>query len=427
MAMIGFLIMVVFLVIGVPLFIVMGGGSSIVAIFSQGSPETLAPQIWFESLNSFILLAVPLFLLAGNMMTTGRMSRYLVEFVDSLIGHLPGGLGSVAVITAMLFAALSGSAPATSIATAAVLTKPMEEAGYPRKMILGMICAAGTIGILIPPSIAMIIYSTLVPNVGVPELFAAGIFPGIICGFIMMTVTGIISWRRGYGVHPPAAWKQRWQTFARAWPILLMPVIILGGIYGGIFTATEAAAVATAYALIINFVFYRQVDLRGTVRVFYLTVKQTGMLFMLLGSGMLLGKVFGLIGLPQAVVGYVGGFDVPPALLMFALIILYLILGMFMETTVMMLVTVPIIFPVLSVMGMDPVHFGVVMVVAVGAGLATPPIGLGLYVLAGAMDERLENIVSGIWPFFLVLVLSMIIFAYIPQISLYLPRLWLGG
>lgn len=420
---VGILIIILLLLAGSPIFMSMAAGASFLALAYMGVPLNTIPQVMFASIDSFSLLSIPFFLLCGILMTAGGPSRHLVTFFDSLVGHFPGGLGIVTVLSCMFFASISGSSPATAIAVGSVMVPSMVELGYDKRFSMGLVCASGTLGILIPPSIPMIMYASIT-ELSIPRVFLAGFLPGVILGGILITTAVVISVRKKYGGHVRKTWAERWKAFKTALPALGMPILILGGIYGGIFTPTEAAAVSCIYAYLISRFIYRELNREKLLKALKETAQASAMIFLIICAAILLGRVLTFAQIPQKFAGLVTGVKLNPYLFLLGVNIIYLIMGCLIETVTIIYVTVPIFYPVLGLLGIDPIHFAIILIVNIELALITPPVGINIYVMSGACKEPFERVVSGVIPFIITMIIGLFIITYWPGPSLLLDKMF---
>jgi tripartite ATP-independent transporter DctM subunit len=379
----------------------------------------------YNGIDSFPLLAVPFFILAGELMNSGGITSAIVRFAQSLVGHVRGGLAQVNILSSMLFAGISGSAVADASAIGKMLVPAMERAGYTRAFAAAVTAAAAVIGPVIPPSGIMVLYG-FVMNVSIGALFAAGVVPGLMIGIGLMLVTRLLATRYELpAAATKATWRERGTAFRGAYLALLMPVILLGGMLSGIFTATEGAAVACTYALIVSIFVLRTVDAAELRRIFRETALQSSVILLLVGAAVTLGwlvTVSGLAtGIAQSMLALTG--DVRLLLLLVNLLLFFV--GMFLDAGPAILILGPVLAPVFTGLGVDPVHFALVMCVNLTVGLATPPMGLVLFVASSVSGERLENIVKAILPFLALEVVVIFLITYFPGLVLTLPR-WLG-
>lgn len=381
----------------------------------------------FDGIESFPLMAVPFFILAGEVMNRGNITFNLVQFSRSLIGHLRGGLAQVNVLSSILFAGLSGSAVADTSALGSMLIPAMEKNGYSRRFAAAITAASSVIGPIIPPSGLMILYA-FVMNVSVGGLFAAGIIPGLMVGGGLMVMTWYMAKKRDFPVaNRRATWRERGQATKQAiWP-LLAPVILLGGILSGFFTPTQAAAVAAAYAFIVSMAIMRSLKLKDVPSVLWSAAFSSGVILLLVAAARVFAAVLAPPPFQTAMVlgEFVTALTDNPLVLLFIINILLFIVGMFLDAGPAILILGPILGPAVVSLGVDPMHFAIVMCVNVTVGLATPPMGLVLFVAASISDEKLEAIAKEILPFLAVQLVVIFLITFIPALTLTLPR-WLG-
>jgi tripartite ATP-independent transporter DctM subunit len=378
---------------------------------------------FYNGIDSFPLLAVPFFILAGELMNSGGITVAIVRFAQSLVGHLRGGLAQVNILSAMLFAGISGSAVADASAIGKMLVPAMERAGYTRAFAAAVTAAAAVIGPIIPPSAIMVLYG-FVMNVSVGALFAAGVVPGLMIGLGLMLTTRLLAGRhRLPAAAQKATWRERGVAFRGSYLALLMPAILLGGMLSGIFTATEGAAVACAYALIVSVFVLRTVDGSELGRIFRNTALQSSVILLLVGAAVTLGWLVTVSGMASGIAATMLAITDDVNLLLFLVNLLLFFVGMFLDAGPAILILGPVLAPVFIGMGVDPVHFALVMCVNLTVGLATPPMGLVLFVASSVSGERLENIVRAILPFLAVEVLVIFLITYFPALVLALPRL----
>lgn len=376
----------------------------------------------YNGIDSFPLLAVPFFILAGELMNSGGITAAIVRFAQSLVGHVRGGLAQVNILSSMLFAGISGSAVADASAIGKMLVPAMERAGYTRAFAAAVTAAAAVIGPIIPPSGIMVLYG-FVMNVSIGALFAGGVVPGLMIGGGLMLVTRLLARRYQLpAAAPKASWRERGQAFRGAYLALLMPVILLGGMLSGIFTATEGAAVACAYALLVSTLVMRSVDGAELRRIFRNTALQSSVILLLVGAAVTLGWLVTVSGMAEGIARAMLGVTDDIYLLLLLLNVLLLFVGMFLDAGPAILILGPVLAPIFVGMGVDPVHFALVMCVNVTVGLATPPMGLVLFVASSVSGERVENIVRAILPFLAVEVLVIFLITYFPELVLALPR-----
>ena len=378
---------------------------------------------FYNGVDSFPLLAVPFFILAGELMNAGGITRSIVNFSLSLVGHVRGGLAQVNILSSMLFAGISGSAVADASAIGKMLVPAMVQNGYKRSFAAGVTAAAAVIGPIIPPSGIMVLYG-FVMNVSIGALFAAGIVPGVMIGLGLMLVTRLLAARHDLPVAARrATWPERGKAFREAALALVMPVILLGGMLSGFFTATEAAAVAAAYALIVAPFVLRTVGWADLKRIFVATAMQSGVILMLVGAAVTLAWLVTVSGMAQGIAGAMLGLTDNVYLLLFLLNLLLFAVGMFLDAGPAILILGPVLAPVFVELGVHPVHFALVMCVNLTVGLATPPMGLVLFVAASVSGERIESIVRAMLPFLAIEVVVIFLITYFPALTLTVPRL----
>lgn len=421
-----FWIFILLLALGTPVVfaLLIGPGLSLLL---DGETQYFAALLarFYNGIDSFPLLAVPFFILAGELMNSGGITAAIVRFAQSLVGHVRGGLAQVNILSAMLFAGISGSAVADASAIGKMMVPAMERAGYARAFSAAVTAAAAVIGPVIPPSGIMVLYG-FVMNVSVGALFAAGIVPGLMIGLGLMLTTRLLAGRyRLPAAAAKATWRERGTAFRGAYLALLMPVILLGGMLSGIFTATEGAAVACAYALIVSIFVLRSVDGAELQRIFRNTALQSSVILLLVGAAVTLGWLVTVSGMANGIAATMLAITDDVNLLLFFVNLLLFFVGMFLDAGPAILILGPVLAPVFIDMGVDPVHFALVMCVNLTVGLATPPMGLVLFVASSVSGERLENIVRAILPFLAVEVLVIFLITYFPGLVLTLPR-WLG-
>lgn len=419
-----FSLLFILMFLGVPIAISLGlAGAVTIIFFSQDSVSSLAIKL-FETSEHYTLLAIPFFLLAGAFMTTGGVARRLIDFANATVGHIRGGLAIAAVLSCMLFAALSGSSPATVAAVGSIAIAGMVRSGYPVGFGTGIICNAGTLGILIPPSVVMVVYAASTET-SVGKLFMAGVVPGLMLGITLMIAIYIVARIKKLPAQPRATVKE-WLTAARkaVWGLLLM-IIILGGIYSGIFTPTEAAAVAAVYSWFVAVFIYKDVKLRDCPKVLLESAKLSVMLMFIIANAMLFAHVLTTEQIPQLITNTVVEWNLQPWTFLLVVNIVLLIAGAFMEPSAIILILAPILFPIAVQLGIDPIHLGIIMVVNMEIGLITPPIGLNLFVASAVSKMPLSDVVKAAMPWLLLLLTFLILITYIPAISLALPN-WIG-
>jgi C4-dicarboxylate transporter DctM subunit len=421
-----FLLAILFigLAMGVPVAISLGLASVSTMLLFADQTLLSTSQRFFHTMQVYPLLAVPFFILAATFMTTGGVAKRMIEFANALVGHFRGGLAMASLLACAFFAAVSGSAPATVVAVGSVMIAGMIRSGYSEKFAAGVICNAGTLGILIPPSIVMVIYGAVTES-SIGNLFIAGLLPGILLTIIMMLTVAVIARRQDLPRQPRVGFKQALRAGWEAiWGLLLL-VIILGGIYAGIFTPTEAAAVSAVYAFVVAVFIYKDIKLADVPKVLTDSAKMTAMLMFVIANAYVFANVLTTEQIPQAASAWIVGLGLPPWGFLIVLNILLLAAGNFMEPTSVVLILTPILYPIAMQLGIDPIHLGIIMVLNMQMGLVTPPVGLNLFVTAGVAKMSMEAVIHASLPWLMILLSFLIIITYIPGISLIVPR-WLG-
>ncbi len=411
-----------FMLIGVPIAISLGlAGSLVIIFFSNDSLSSVAVKI-FETSEHYTLLAIPFFLLAGAFMTTGGVAKRLIDFANATVGHIRGGLAIASVLSCMLFAALSGSSPATVAAVGSIAIAGMVRSGYPIEFGTGIITNAGTLGILIPPSVVMVVYAAATEQ-SVGRLFMAGVVPGLLLGLVLMVVIYFVARKKNLPALPRATMRE-WLSAARKalWGLILM-VIILGGIYSGAFTATEAAAVAAVYSFIVAVFIYKDISLKECPKVILEAGKLSVMLMFIIANAMLFAHVLTTEQIPQQLTAIVAAMDLAPWQFLIIVNIVLLVAGAFMEPSAIILILVPILFPIAMHLGIDPIHLGIIMVVNMEIGLLTPPVGLNLFVASAITKLPVTRVIKATMPWLSIMLLFLILITYVPEISLGLPDL----
>ena len=382
--------------------------------------ESVAMKL-FTGIEKFEIMAIPFFILAGNFLTHGGVARRMINFANSMVGHWHGGLGLGGVVACALFAAVSGSSPATVVAIGSILLPAMVRMGYPKRFGAGVITTSGALGILIPPSIVMVMYSVST-NTSVGALFIAGIVPGI----ILATMLGITTYYRARKGNFPrlakAGWGQRWRTFREgAWGLFLV-VVVIGGIYSGIFTPTEAAAMSAVYAFIVAVFIYKDLKLSEVPRVLLNSANMSAMLLYIITNAVLFSFLMTHENIPQAMADWMMGTGLGVVGFLLIVNVLLLLAGNVMEPSSIVLIMAPILFPIAMKLGIDPVHFGIMMVVNMEVGMCHPPVGLNLYVSSGITKMGITELTIAVWPWLLTMLVFLGMVTYIPIISTWLPK-----
>jgi TRAP-type transport system large permease protein len=381
-------------------------------------------QIIYGIYDSFVLLAVPLFIVAANIMNAGSISERLLNFCVAIVGRFKGGLGHVNVVSSLIFSGMSGSAVADAAGIGKVIIEMMVRSGhYTRGYAAAITAASATIGPIIPPSIPMVLYA-LVSDTSIGYLFLGGIVPGLLMGLVLMIMNTIISHRRGFAVDEVVPMRKIPGITARAFPALLMPVILLYGIYGGATTPTEAAAVAAAYALIVSAVLYRAVSLKNLREIMLSSVKSSASVGLVIGGALILNYIVASENIPGMLAEALKGMDISPMTFLIGVNLLLLALGCVLDATTIILVILPLFMASCKALGIDLVHFGVVAVVNCMIGLITPPYGILLFVINGTTGIKLSEIIKEIWPFLIALLIALAALVAFPELVLWLPRMF---
>jgi tripartite ATP-independent transporter DctM subunit len=417
-------LLVMLLALGMPVVfaLLVGPGLSLLLDDQEQFFPALLSRL-YNGIDSFPLLAVPFFILAGELMNSGGITARIVRFSQSLVGHVRGGLAQVNIMSSMLFAGISGSAVADASAIGKMLIPAMEANGYRRSFAAAVTAAAAVIGPIIPPSGIMILYG-FVMNLSIGALFAAGLVPGVMMGLGLMLATRLLAARHDLPVAAPrASWAERWHTFRAAILALLMPVILLGGMLGGIFTATEAAAVAAAYALLVTLFVLKSLKAGELPGIFVATAVQSGVILLLVGAAVTFGWLVTMSGMAESMARALLTVTDSPLLLLLLLNLLLFLLGMFLDAGPAILILGPVFGPVFTGLGVDPIHFAMIMCINLTVGLVTPPMGLVLFVTASIAEERVERIVRALLPFLAVQILVILAVTCFPALTLTLPRM----
>ncbi|MCG8402183.1 MAG: TRAP transporter large permease [Firmicutes bacterium] len=405
------------LLIGAPIAFSLGV-SSLVALVTTGDlPLSIIPQRLFTSTDSFVLLAVPFFVLAGELMQNGGISRRLVNFAGNLLGWISGGLALVSIASSAFFAAISGSSAATTAAIGSIMYPEMLKRHYKPDFAAAVQAVGGTLGVIIPPSIPLIIYG-VITGTSVGDLFLAGIVPGILGALAYMAVAWNISRKQGHQLEARGSFTQTWQSFLDAFWGLLMPVIILGGIYGGVFTPTEAAVVAVVYATLVGALIYKELNFKNFYQIFVKAGLTSAMIMLLIAAASVFTWIMTINSIPQVIGHTVLSLTENKIVLLLLVNLVFLVVGMFLDTVAIMLLLTPIFFPIATQLGMDPVHFGIMAVFNLAVGQMTPPFGVCLFVSSGITRVRVEKLFRSVLPFLLAALLLILLVTYVPALSL---------
>lgn len=422
-----FILALLLLVLGFEMLLVLG----IPALVYKQSyyammPDIIAVQKILGGIDHTMLLAIPFFIFAANVMGSGQIARQLVDVVKSLVGHTRGGMGHVVVGGSMAFGSVSGSAPATVAAIAKMVYPELRKSGYSEKFSLGLIVSSAETALLIPPSITMIVYGWMT-GTSIAQLFAAGLAVGLVLGLAFAVYVLIVARRDKIMPSPRAPWSERLTLIWQAKWALGMPVIILGGIYSGLLTATESAAASVVYALFIELVVLRSLTFKDVFRITEQSAINTSIIFVLLAMGGLVSYFVTLAQVPNQIINFIQAADAGWISLLIVVNILFLIIGMFIDPNSAMLILVPPLYPVAMALGIDPVHFGMIVTLNISLGMITPPFGLDIFVASSTLGKSVATIISGVGPFVVVNLIVLLFITYIPQISLFVPRLIFGG
>ncbi len=420
-----FTILFVFLFMGMPISISLGLSSILsILFFGRDSIASMALKI-FETSEHFTLLAIPFFILGGVLMSTGGVAKRLIRFSIACVGHMRGGLAIASILACTFFAAVSGSSPATVVAVGSIMIAAMTKAGYPLRFASGVICNAGTLGILIPPSIVMVVYCAVTEQ-SVGRMFLAGIVPGLLLAFILMVSVYIYARIVDLPALKRATFKELIVSAKDAiWGFILL-FIIMGGIYGGVFTPTEAAAVAAFYAMLVSVFIYKDITIKDLPKVFIDASKSTTMLMFIVANAMLFAHVLTTERIPQLMAEQILNAGLSPLMFLLLVNIILIIAGDFMEPTAIILILTPVFFPIAMKLGIDPIHLGIMLVVNMEIGMVTPPVGLNLFVTSAITGQTLVQVLRGALPWMTILVVYLGIITYFPKISTLLPDYLMG-
>lgn len=414
--------LIICFIINVPIGFSLGMAALASVIASGSMPIAMIPQRMVAGANSFPLLAIPFFMLAGAIMEHGGVSRRIVSLASTLVGHITGGLAAVSIVACTFFAAISGSTPATAAAVGSLTIPEMEKRGYDRSYAAAVVASASCLGVIIPPSITMVIFG-IVANVSIGQLLIGGIIPGLFLSLILIGVNYVQSKKLGYPTEQKCSGKERWRTFMDAVWGLMMPIIILGGIMTGVFTPTESAAIAVVYGLFVSFFIYRELTLSDLIPIFYKASLNSAMIMLLIAAASPFGWVMTIEQVPQMASEAILGLSNNMYIIYMLMLVSYLILGTFMETGAIILLVVPIFAPIAEVMGINMVQFGVITVIALAIGMATPPVGIALFATCGIADVTIGQLTKKIIPFLIAMIMGLLALAYIPILSTFLPDL----
>jgi C4-dicarboxylate transporter DctM subunit len=413
---------VFFLVIGVPIAVALGLTCIFSVLVTGAFGVEVLIQKTFNAGNSFALMAIPFFILAGNIMAAGGVSRRLVNLAGALFGRMSGGLALVATLASTFFGAVSGSAPATTAAIGGVMLGPMGEKGYDKNFAGAVVAASGTIGLIIPPSLTMVLYG-VTTGVSIGEMFIAGVIPGIIICIVLMVVEYFISLKRGYKGDEAASFKTVSKYFRESVFALFMPVIILGGIYAGIFTPTESAAVAVVYGLIVGIFIHKELSWKDVSKLILKSAKSTALVMYLMVTAEILSYVLVSEQIPQTIAASILNISTNAIVVQLIMVFILLVVGTFLNNSAAMVLLAPIFYPIIMSLGIDPLFFGIIMVISLAIGHNTPPVGLCLFIACDIGNLKLESLVKEIVPLVAALIATVVTLNFFPDVILFLPRL----
>lgn len=413
------------LVIGAPIAIALGASTFLTLVtFTPISPIEISAMI-FEKIEHYSLMAIPMFILAGSLLSKGSSATRIVEFAKSIVGHLPGGLPISAIFASIIFAAVSGSSPATVVAIGSIMFGAIVQAGYPKRYAVGTIATAGSLGILIPPSIVLIVFG-VTAEVSIGKLFMAGVVPGIMIGLMLMFVTYIGAVRLGFKRTQPQPFKVRLEKMKDASWGLMTIVLVIGGIYGGIFTPTEAAAVAAMWAFFISVFVYKDIKISEFFDVALGSAKTTALIMFIIANAMLFAHFLTMENVPQLITETLIDWNVDKIMFLIFVNILLVVAGAFMEPSAIIMIMVPLLLPVAVALGIDPIHFGIMITINMELGMVSPPVGLNLFVTSSLTKMPMKDVVVATLPWTATIFVGLMLVTYIPEISLWLPNLMYG-
>lgn len=408
------------LFLSVPIGISLGLATLVTIVYSGTLPLEFLMKELVTSVDSFPLMAVPFFILAGEIMGKGGISERLFRVANSFVGNKTGGFAIATIITCMFFAAISGSGPATVAAIGGIMIPAMVRQGYEKKFATAVVCAAGSLGVIIPPSIPMVIYG-VVGSTSIGDLFIAGVIPGLLVGLALILYAYFHSRKKGYtgtgektslSKIAKALWEAKWA--------LLIPIIILGGIYGGVFTPTEAAVIAVVYGLFVGLILYREIKIKDLPKVLADSALTTATILVIVGTATAFGRLLTIEQIPNQVAQWMLSLSESPVVIILLITVLLLIVGCFMDTLAAIIILTPILLPIAINIGYDPVHFGIIMVVNLAIGFITPPLGVNLFVGSGISGLSIEMLSKAVIPFFIAMLITLFFIIFLPQLSLYL-------
>jgi C4-dicarboxylate transporter DctM subunit len=406
------------MLIGVPVFFTLGITALLTILFFDVTSLIQLAQSQFSGLNSFVLLAIPFFILAGHVMVETRIAPQLFTFMRSLTGFLPGGTGVGAGLACGVFGAMTGSSAASSAALGGVVIPELDRCGYPRSFSAGLMAAGGTLAILIPPSIVFVIYAVMA-GVSVTDIFKAAVIPGILMTLLIIAVTLFMAWRNRWDVVTAFSFKQVGSSFYKALPALTMPIIVLGGIYSGVFTPTEAAAVSAVYGIAVGILLYRNTSLATLARIFTKSAVSTSTILVIVAQALLVGLLATSAGIPAAILSWVNAADLEAWQFLLVVNIILIILGFFFDGITILTVATPLLLPTIKALDIDLIHFGIILTLNIEIACITPPVGMNLFVISSVSRTPLEVIVRGVLPFLAAILVALIVITYVPALSFF--------
>lgn len=420
-----FILLLALLFLSVPIGFALGISAFSFLVFAQNIPYELVVQRMVAAADSFPLMALPFFILSGNIMQSGGISRRLINFVNSFVGWISGGLSIVTILSSMFFGAISGSATATTAAIGSIMIPGMTKKGYDIEYSSAVTASSGLLGAVIPPSLMMVTYGTLT-GVSVSALFVGGLIPGVIMGGSLMILSYAIAKKAGYSSGETFAISEVFSTFKEAFFALMMPIIVLGGIYGGIFTPTEAAVVSVVYTILVAMFVYREITLKDLPEIFIDSAKVSGAIMFLVSTASFFGWIITRERIPQLIAEGFLSLSNNPIVVLLLINILLLLVGCFLESIAAQVILTPILFPLIVQLGVDPLHFGIIVCINICIGTLTPPFGVCLFVTSGITGVPLERIAKKSLPFLFILIIDLLLLTYLPQLTLFLPNLLAG-
>lgn len=416
-----FSLFVILFLLNVPIAISLAVAAITVLGLTSNFSLYMIVQRMFASLLSPPLLAIPGFVFAGVLMSRGGIAKYLIQALRAWFGHLPGGLAVVTILACSIFAAISGSSPATAAAIGAIMLPAMIDGGYPKRYAMGLVAAAGTLGILIPPSVTMVIYGiTVEENIG--KLFMGGVLPGFFLASMLVVSAVVMAKRYNFGRAPKATWDERVKSSIKALPGAFLPIFILGSIYMGIVTPTEAAILSAFYTIFVSTLIYKEFKLKDIRVVLQESINISSMIFLIIAAAMVFALFLTANQVPNHVARWIAENDLNRYTFFLATNLMFFIMGTFLEAVSITLITLPILLPMIKALDIDLIHYAIVMTVNMELAMITPPVGLNLFVVSAMAKERLEEVVKGVLPFIILMVAALILFIFWPNISLYIPR-----